>query len=102
MTDESPAPTAPRRLWLLASTPTPDDVITVRSCVGEAFRDGDAVLLCDGVCLSGNLEAMLMDLVEVPAGTVDRMEPLDVLTARVSGIMVGPEEAVAIRAGGWW
>lgn len=102
MTDERPAPAAPRRLWLLASTPTPDDVITVRRCVGVSFRDADSVVVCDGACLTGNLDAMLIDLIEVSGETDDRMEQLDALAARLSGRMVGPEEAVAIRAGGWW
>jgi hypothetical protein len=102
MTDDSPAPATPRRLWLLASTPTPDDVITVRRCVGESFRDGDAWLVCDGACLTGNLDAMLIDLIEVPGAADGAMEHLDALAARLSGRMVGPEEAVAIRAGGWW
>jgi hypothetical protein len=102
MTDDRQPPGPPRRLWLLASTPTPDTVIAVRRCVGESFRDGDAVVVCDGACLTGNLEAMLMDLIEVSGETDESLEPLDALTARLSGRMVGPEEAVAIRAGGWW
>jgi hypothetical protein len=77
-------------------------VIAVRRCVGESFRDGDAVLLCDGACLSGNLDTMLVDLVELPRATDDAMEPLDALAARFSGRLVGPEEAAAIRACGWW
>jgi hypothetical protein len=102
MTDDRAPTRTPRRHWLLASTPTPDDVITVRRCVGESFRDGNAVLVCDGACLTGNLDAMLIDLIEVPGAADGAMEQLDALAARLSGRMVGPEEAVAIRAGGWW
>jgi hypothetical protein len=99
MTDDQKSP---RRLWLLASTPTPEAVMAVRCCVGESYRDGEAVLMCDGVCLSGNLASMLVDLVEVARGTAESIEPIDSLAARVSGRMIGQEEAVSIRSGGWW
>lgn len=91
-----------RRLWMVASTPTPEDVIAVRCCVGESFRDGDAVLMCDGVCLSGNLTSMVVDLLEVPRVDAGSLEPLATLSARFSGRLVGREEAQSLRAGGWW
>lgn len=73
MTDNHTSPESPRRFWLLASTPTPDTVTAVRRYVGESFRDGDAVLLCDGVCLSGNLQSMPLDLVEVARDSVEAL-----------------------------
>jgi hypothetical protein len=91
-----------RRLWMVASTPTPEDVIAVRCCVGESFRDGDAVLMCDGVCLSGNLTSMVVDLLQVPRVDAGSLEPLDALAARFAGRLVGREEAQSLRAGGWW
>jgi hypothetical protein len=100
-----PAPAAeprPGRRWFLADAPEVDGVVAARCCLGNAFRENTNAYFCEFVCLSADLAHVLLEFCPIDRTNVAELEELSSLTARLSAVEIGEEEARKFVSVGWW